>query len=663
MKKINNKNIGAIALIMIIISNIFVIIPCDNVSAEPYDGTDLAYAILKNTSWLKGCSYSDTDENLNRQSAVLSSLGTLHPTDGSTFAFFSTGIAGAEIITTNGRINGDERGTWFKGGKKGHPRDEVTLTMNLRVPMYMHYIYYDVQFLSAEYPEYVGTVFNDKLTISVYSPTLELESEYYFDVNSGFFVLDSRGISGTGFDIFALSGNPSNVDTVNQVVRVPGADAGASGLITIGGQYHPVSPNEIITVTINLQDSGDNLFDSGAFIDNLIFTGEAKTDISGLKMAYKNNELIEDEPVECGDIIKYEITLSNTGSAEQNDNYGNEFEDILPDEVTFYLLHEPAFGNAYYNEEQHKIIWNVDIPPITSRFLEFEVLVNEDLDNGTIISNQGVIHWDSNEDGINNKIEYTDDPHPHADDGIDLDNDGDTDDDDPTNITVIKFEPPTIVTEDFSDDISGKGATQSYLSREWFETSSGEVGSIFEVASSYRYLTDKSFKTKLRKSGSPQFWNYSLSAIESNIKYWEVWFKAGDACEEYDLYLDFINTLGQDIAKIKFEYVYNGSDPPTDWFLNMYYLNPVSGWIRLKSDFEGNYLRNSWYKLKIEKNGENEINYYLNRSGIGQVDFQTGITLGAPFSNLAKVEWSSTNDPDPIVCPMFFWDDHEIGLI
>ena len=661
MKIINKKNIGAIVLIIITISNILVIIPSDNVSADPYNGEDLALAILSNSSWLVDCSYSDTDQYANRQSAVLSSLGTLHPKDGPTFAFFSTGIAGADIITTDEETPGDERGTWFIGGKKGHPRDEVTLTMNLRVPMYMHYIYYDVQFLSAEYPEYVGTVFNDKLTITVYSPTLDIESEYFFDINSGFFVLDSRGISNTGFDIFALSGNPSNVDTVNQNQRVPGADAGASGLITIGGKYHPVSPNEIITLTINLKDSGDNLFDSGAFIDNLIFTGFAKTDISAIKIAYKNNELIEDEPIECGDKIKYEITISNTGTADQKDNTGNEFEDVLPEEVTLYNLYEPDYGIAYYNEDQHKIIWNVDIPAITSRFLKFEVIVNEDLDNGTIISNQGVVNWDSNEDRINDEIEFTD--NPYYNDGIDLDNDGETGDDDPTNITVIKFEPPTSVTEDFSDDTTGESAVQSYLSRKWFETSPGEVGSIFEVASSYKYSTEKSFKTKLRKSGSSQYWNYSLSELESDIRYWEVWFKCGDTCEEYDLYLDFKNSLGQDIAKIKFEYIYNGSNPPTDWFLYLYYLDPDSGWTQLKSDFDGEYLRNSWYKLKLEKNGEDEINYYLNRSGLGQIYYKKARKLSAPFSDLAMVEWSSTNDPDPIVCPMFFWDDHKIGLI
>ncbi|NTU74230.1 PEGA domain-containing protein, partial [Candidatus Roizmanbacteria bacterium] len=51
--------------------------------------------------------------------------------------------------------------------------------------------------------------------------------------------------------------------------RTNAADAGATALITHGGEYHPVSPYEEITVTFDIKDIGDNQFDSGVFIDNL----------------------------------------------------------------------------------------------------------------------------------------------------------------------------------------------------------------------------------------------------------------------------------------------------------------------------------------------------------------------------------------------------------
>jgi len=661
MNRIFYRNIGTIIAFMFLLSNILIIGPSERVEAGSYDGEDLALAILTNASWLVSSSYTDSDASGHRQSIVLSSLGTMSPTAPPTFAFFSTGIAGADIITTDEEEPGDERGSWFAGGTKGYPRDEATLTMTLQVPMYMHYLYYDVQFLSAEYPEYVGTQFNDKLTITVNSPS-EGTSTYFFDVNSGYFVVNSNGIPGTGFDIFARSGDPGGVDIVDTVPRTPGADAGASGIIPIGGELHPVSPNEEITVTINIRDDGDNLFDSGAYIDNFVFTGFAKTEIIGRKEAcYETGGLILDNPVEPGDIIKYRVTITNIGTADQDNNPGNEFEDFIPADTTYVGGSAYAeYGTIAYNAGENKITWNGAVPSETSRVLEFEVTVNDTVSNGTIISNQGSVFWDSDEDGDNDALELTD--NQYIDDGIDQDLDGETNDDDPTNVTVIIFEPPASVTEDFSDDTAGQNATQSYLTRDWFETSSGVLGSVFEVAPSYKHLTAKSFKTKLRSSGSPQYWNYTLSELESDMTWWEVWFACGNASEGYDLFLDLENNFGEDIARIKFDYSHSGTDPPTDWVLELYYWNPGSGWSRLYSDFAGGYLRNSWYKLKIEKNGENFINYYLDRSGVGQVDFATGNKLPAIFENFAQVEWSSTKDPDPIVCPIFFWDDHTIGL-
>ena len=96
--------------------------------------------------------------------------------------------------------------------------------------------------------------------------------------------------------------------------------------------------------------------------------------------------------------------------------------------------------------------------------------------------------------------------------------------------------------------------------------------------------------------------------------------------------------------------------------MELNYWDPLLGWRGLYSDFAGGYLRNSWYKLRIEKNGENYVDYYLNRTGVGMLDFATSGKIDAAFSNLAVIEWRSNTNPDPIVCPMFFWDDHSIGL-
>lgn len=650
MKKKFNKNLTIIMGIGVIVSLIFNISLLENVNAGSYDGTDLATAILANQSTLISSSYTDRDNEGHRQGDVLSSLGTILPTEGSTFALFSTGIAGNVPVTTNALNPGDERGTCFKN-KYGQPRDEATLRMTLQVPAYMHYLYYDIQFFTSEYPEYVGSQYNDRVIVTVDSPSKGVTT-YTMDVNSGDFILDSHDIPGTGFNIFATSGDPDLADWVDTTPRNPGADAGATALV---GREHPVSPNEQINVTINIKDIGDNQFDSAIFIDNLIFSGYAKTEIIARKMAKDLNGGF----LECEDVIEYTTTISNIGAANQSDNSGNEFEDVIPDNTTYVTGSlSTTSGLLEYDAGENKITWNGEIPSESSVALTFQVKVNTGLANGVIISNQGTVFWDSNENGTNDATELTDDP--AVDDGIDQDEDGETDDDDPTNMVVSSYEPPSTLTEDFSDDSPGGNATQSYYIYKWFETTEGAEGSNFEVASSYHYSTSRSFKTKIRASSEiSSYWNYFLSQFNSDIVWWEAWFACGNISEESDLFLDFKNTDGNDIAKVKLEYVQEGSDHPSDYVVKLYYKSS-SEWIQLNSDFPGGYLYNGWYKIRIEKYGDNYINYSLYQAGKGLVDSQTGSILALSFSNLARVEWSSTKSP--VVCPIFFWDEHRIGL-
>ena len=510
----------------------------------------------------------------------------------------------------------------------------------------MHYLYYDVQFFTAEYPDYVGTQYNDELKVTVNSPS-HGTSEYIINVNSGDFVLNSNDIPDTGFDIFATSGYPGGVDWVTRTPG-PGADAGATALVT---RQHAVSPYEQVTITFDIKDRGDNLFDSGGFIDNVVFSGYAKTDI----IARKTLQDLNGGLLECGDTVRYTITISNIGTADQSNNPGNEFEDFIPENTTYVSGSATATsGTINYESANNKITWDGGIPSESSVALSFDVTVNQGLFNGALVSNQGTVYWDSNEDGTNDATELTDDP--AIDDGIDQDGDGATDDDDPTIGIVSAYEPPSILTEDFSDDAPGGKATESYEIYPWFETSEISGESNFEVASIYHYQTAKSFKTKLRASDSPQYWDYNLSGFNRDIAWWEIWFACGNTSDPYTLSLNFKNTGGSDIAKIKLEYEHEGTGPPTDYVLNIFYWSPVSGWDKINSD----YLFNGWYKLKIEKNGSNFINYSVYSKDRDIYYNTTGPQLDSPFSNFARIEWVTTSEPT--VCPLFFWDEHNIGL-
>jgi uncharacterized repeat protein (TIGR01451 family) len=651
-----NKKIPTAGMVMMLVFVAFVALSPISVQAGSYDGYDLAVALLADPSTLISSQYWDRDTAGHRLSMALSSRGNLIPTDGSTFAIFSTGRADLVYATSNGLCPGSERGNWFQGGQYGTPRDEANLQLQLQVPAYMHYLYYDLQFFTVEYPDYIGTQYNDQLTITVNSPS-EGVSSYIINVNGGDFVLNARdtALLGTGYNLFAQSNDPSGVDWLQATQNSNGADAGASALI---GREHPVSPGEIITFIIDMKDEGDNQFDSMAFFDNLRFSGYARTEI----MARKTVSDLNGNLVECEDILEYSITLSNIGTANQNNNPGPEFEDSIPANSQYVPESATAgSGTILYNAGSNKIQWDGSISAQSSVALKFRVSVNTGLVNNTKISNQGVIHWDENEDGINDKNELTDDP--TVDDGVDQDGDGFTGDDDPTVVSIWSYEAPTILTEDFAgvEDIVGGKAQNSYNGQIWFATSSQSAESNFEVCPSYHFMTAKSFKTKLRSISGIQYWNYSFATFNRQINTWEVWFACGNGSEPADLYLNFTTASGNDITKIKFEYVFVDDIPQSCNYQVKMSVKTPSGWIQLRSDCPNGYLYNGWYRLRIEKNGAVAMNYSLSRSGVGVTDLISCQNLGSPFSSLARVEWRSTLNP--VVSPIIFWDEHTVSLI
>jgi uncharacterized repeat protein (TIGR01451 family) len=655
MKKIFHKFCFYLLLFSMIMI-IFTVFQSERVNAGSYDGEDLAIAILADNSTYLDSDYDERLQGQTEQSCIRSNLGTMNPTHGNTFILLSTGKAGVSIVTTDEENPGDERGTYLKD-KYGLPRDFVELTLELRVPMHMHSLVYDYQFFSTEYPEYISPEYNDRFKVTVNSPSKGVSS-FYLDVNNGNFILDSNYIPGTGFDIFAQSGNPNNIDIVDTTPRSPGADAGATAITTVAGTQHPVSPLETITVTIRIEDHGDNQLDSAIFIDNLAFSGYAKTDI----VSRKDVEDINGGLPEPGDTLEYNVKITNKGEIPQLDNPGDEFIDILPQNTIYVNDSATASdGTISYNIAENEITWNGEIPKESTIDLYFKVKVDSDLQNGTTISNQGTVYWDLDEDGENEATELTDDP--EADDGIDSDGDNQTDDDDPTEITIIDFEAPYLVTEDFSDDISGKNATQRYLTQKWFETNNAYFQSEFEVSQIYYYSTIKSFKTQIRQLESPLYWNYTLAPLNRDISYWESWFISGNFSEKYDLLLTFINTNDEEILKLKFEYYKEGTESTTPYVLKLFYYKPAGGWVHITSDIPGGYLYNyNWFKIRVERCNTEQIKYRLYQNTEDNLVFESTVDQPYPqLSNLKQVKWSSSYNPT--ICPMFFWDEHKLGLL
>ena len=184
---------------------------------------------------------------------VASGLGVIHPRQGSSFALLSTGVAGTSA---------PEPGVDFGAG--GTQDDAVHLSLEISVPEGSNRLSFDFNFFSAEYPDFIGSQFND--TFAAYITDDNGTRQVAFaSVNSSFFFPASNQVaSGSGFDIFTA--DPSGVDT-EFGVGLP--DAGLTGFTSVSASF--TSSTGIIHLDYYISDLGDGILDSAVLIDNVSF--------------------------------------------------------------------------------------------------------------------------------------------------------------------------------------------------------------------------------------------------------------------------------------------------------------------------------------------------------------------------------------------------------
>lgn len=248
-------------------------------------------------------------------SAVFPNLGVIDPRQGDSFVVMSSGIAGASQT---------EPGTDFDSiGTSG---DRVTLTLVLSMPAGTNKVSFDYKFLTSEYPDYVGSIFNDTFVATVYDDQ-GLREVARSSVNTSAFLPASYANSdGTGFDLFTPY--PSGVDS-----SFPGGQPDA-GLTDFEIVNFPVY-GETVTLTFSVEDRGDGILDSAVILDNLSVMAIETIDITTFgDIDYENNVstlALHDMPVRGAAAdgvtrILLRTVLPSAGSAQfcvQGDTYAN----------------------------------------------------------------------------------------------------------------------------------------------------------------------------------------------------------------------------------------------------------------------------------------------------------------------------------------------------
>lgn len=213
----------------------FVVFPAQKIKAA--SALDLATAFEATSA--TSSSYSGDDG----ASAVLSSFGNISPRQGGNFALLSTGVASA---------TGDVELDYDPAGPDG---DISTLTLNFLVPADMNSILFDFYFISQEYPEWVGSEYNDKFqAIITGSSRVSNGTNIALDPNGN--VIDVNSVT---FKI--TQGHSDIVDTSF-------ANDGGTGWVIAGA---PVAPGDNISISFSVEDVSDGIVTSDVLLDNFRF--------------------------------------------------------------------------------------------------------------------------------------------------------------------------------------------------------------------------------------------------------------------------------------------------------------------------------------------------------------------------------------------------------
>lgn len=185
-----------------------------------------------------------------------SPLGRYFPRGGGTFAILSTGLA-ATAATPN---NAPDTSTILTGLKNSQGNDMVQLRIVLAPPPGSQCLSFDFAFFSEEFPEFVGSPFNDAFLAELGGSTFQIVGDTITAPLN--FAVDPGGHLISINTVFGVTPNTQST-----------YDGGTSVLRAVA----PLGPSAFPTVelVLTIMDLGDSIYDSAVFLDNFAFSTTA----------------------------------------------------------------------------------------------------------------------------------------------------------------------------------------------------------------------------------------------------------------------------------------------------------------------------------------------------------------------------------------------------
>lgn len=216
------------------------------------DASSIANAIARDGSFVTGASF-DTIPPFGQPNAVSDSALAGFPTNGSDYGILTTGSADLVDEPNDSSSSGANNGG---PNVRGDTDFDVTiLEVDLSVPSSANCLSFDFRFLSEEFPEFVGSEFNDAFiteldnsTWTTSGSTIGAPNNFAFDPNGDPISINSTGTTSVSVEDAA----GTTYDAATQVLQAK----------------TPITPGNH-SLYLSIFDQGDHAYDSAVFIDNL----------------------------------------------------------------------------------------------------------------------------------------------------------------------------------------------------------------------------------------------------------------------------------------------------------------------------------------------------------------------------------------------------------
>lgn len=223
------------------------------------DALAVARAMTQTPSLVSSASFTDLPPAGNPAGISTTPLGGF-PRSGASYAILGSGnVVDADAPNNGGARTSDNGGVVIRGAS-----DVVTLRIGLNVPAGRSCLSFRLRFYSEEFPEFVGSVYNDAFIAEldnttwdasgVTSPTISAPDNFAKDELGRNISVNAAGIA----SVSAGLGSGTTYDAATRVLR-------ASTPITPGAH----------SLYLTIFDQGDQLYDSAVFLDRLSVDNQA----------------------------------------------------------------------------------------------------------------------------------------------------------------------------------------------------------------------------------------------------------------------------------------------------------------------------------------------------------------------------------------------------